>query len=328
MPGESNPPAEQKARGIPHDQLFKTLCATFFLELVELFDPELAASLDPESLLRLDTEFHNDFPEGRRRRMDLVFQARWRLEQNKLLIFFVELERRYREIHPGRMAEYYLGSKLRHFATPIVPIALYLEGGPPRIDIREWKETVGELTIFHFRYHALGLSGSLAEDYLKGDNPIAYALAALMRSKIYDRPELKLECLRRIVGAKLDESRTFLLANIVETYLELSQDEQIRYDRQLEDSNDAEEVKIMQMTWADKMVAKGREEGLSMGIARGQLQGARQVLAGQIEYRFGSLSDACRHQLERIEDPQEIDRLARRLVEARSLQDLGLDDAS
>ena len=156
MPGESNPPAEQKARGIPHDQLFKTLCATFFLELVELFD------------------------------------------------------------------------------------------------------------------------------------------------------------------------------------LELSQDEQIRYDRQLEDSNDAEEVKIMQMTWADKMVAKGREEGLSMGIARGreegiargQLQGARQVLAGQIEYRFGSLSDACRRQLERIEDPQEIDQLARRLVEAQSLRDLGLDDVS
>ena len=86
----------------------------------------------------------------------------------------------------------------------------------------------------------------------------------------------------------------------------------------------------MQLTWADKMMARGREEGIARGreegIARGQLLGARQLLSGQIEHRFGSLDEVSRRQLEQIEDPEELDRLARRLVEARSLAELGLGD--
>lgn len=147
-----------------------------------------------------------------------------------------------------------------------------------------------------------------------------------MRSEIYDRPELKLECLRRIVGLKLDEVRTFLLANIVETYLELSEEEQIRYDRHLEDNADAEEVRTMQMTWADKMIAKGREEGLSMGIARGRLDEARRILVEVLTVRFGPLPTIATTRLERLDDPEELRRLTRQAIGSASLAELGLGD--
>jgi hypothetical protein len=41
---------------IDHDQLFKKLIGTFFVEFLELFAPELASYIDPQSLEFLPQE--------------------------------------------------------------------------------------------------------------------------------------------------------------------------------------------------------------------------------------------------------------------------------
>lgn len=77
------------------------------------------------------------------------------------------------------------------------------------------------------------------------------------------------------------------------------------------------EVRAMEMTWADKIEARGREKGV--------LSGTRDVIVRLLESRFGEIPRRVRDQLSRIDDPERLQGLATRLLDAESLQDLGLD---
>jgi predicted transposase YdaD len=48
------------SKSIDHDQLFKQLLTTFFLEFLELFTPEFFAAIDPSSLEILPLEYFTD----------------------------------------------------------------------------------------------------------------------------------------------------------------------------------------------------------------------------------------------------------------------------
>lgn len=49
---------------LDHDQLFKKLIKTFFVEFLELFAPELASYIDPSSLEFLPQEYFTDLQSG------------------------------------------------------------------------------------------------------------------------------------------------------------------------------------------------------------------------------------------------------------------------
>lgn len=237
-----------------------------------------------------------------------------------MILVHIEIEGRWRGTHPERMARYYFHLKARYPGEPVVPIALFLKGGPRGIEVREWKEEVDGFEVCCFRYRAFGLSGSEAAEYLGRPNPLAWALAALMGSRRLAPAEQKLECLRRIARSGLDDARTFLLGNIVETYLELTGDELRRYKERL-GREDEKEIAEMKQTWAEGIYAKGKSEGLS----RGREEGARELVLELLEHRFGVPGVDVRRRLDSITDSEDLRRLARRITEARSLSELGLD---
>jgi predicted transposase YdaD len=49
-----------------HDQLFKQLLSTFFLDFLDLFFPEVLTYLEPDSLVFLEQEFFTDILLGER----------------------------------------------------------------------------------------------------------------------------------------------------------------------------------------------------------------------------------------------------------------------
>jgi hypothetical protein len=57
-------PALTEQEQISHDQNFKELISTFFLEFLELFVPELAALVEPDSLRFLQQEYFTDLLAG------------------------------------------------------------------------------------------------------------------------------------------------------------------------------------------------------------------------------------------------------------------------
>lgn len=62
---------------INHDQLFKELLTTFFIEFIELFFPEVLGYLDTESISFIDKEFFADLTQGEKNLLDVVALARF-----------------------------------------------------------------------------------------------------------------------------------------------------------------------------------------------------------------------------------------------------------
>ena len=60
---------------IDHDQLFKQLLTTFFVEFLELFTPEFFAAIDPNSLEILPLEYFTDIDAGERKAMDVIIRV-------------------------------------------------------------------------------------------------------------------------------------------------------------------------------------------------------------------------------------------------------------
>ncbi len=137
------------------------------------------------------------------------------------------------------------------------------------------------------------------------------------------RNELGLACLRRIAAVRdLDEVRRFRLFNCVATYIELDTGATEEYETLLRQSENLE-VQEMMMTWAEKMEAKGREEGLAEGR-----KSFRDLVLHLLSQRFGTLPASIKRRIEAISSVQELTRLAESVFKVDSLEELGLGAAT
>lgn len=174
-----------------------------------------------------------------------------------------------------------------------------------------------------FSYYAFGLSGSPAEEYVERPQPLAWALAALMRPPAGWSPARHLlACLAPITESEvssLDEATRFLLLNCAETYVELTEDDQEEFDM-LRDRKGYPRLEDIKMTWADRMKAQLLVEAK----AEARIEESIRFLSRLIEARFGRLSDRGRRKLEEMISDDRGDDLALRLLDAHSLEELGL----
>jgi hypothetical protein len=91
---------------IDHDRLFKELLTTFFVAFIELFLPDAAEFLEPDSVTFLDKEVFTDVTSGDKPNADLVAQARFRGREAYFLIH-VEHQDSRKNWSPGRMFRYF-----------------------------------------------------------------------------------------------------------------------------------------------------------------------------------------------------------------------------
>ncbi|MCS6814150.1 MAG: Rpn family recombination-promoting nuclease/putative transposase, partial [Cyanobacteria bacterium] len=115
---------------IDHDRLFKELLTTFFWEFIQLFFPEVAAYMDPDSIIFLDKELFTDVTVGAKYETDLLVQAKF---QNHDACFLVHLEHQAQE-QPGfdkRMFRYF-ARLYEKYDLPIYPIALFSYDAPQK----------------------------------------------------------------------------------------------------------------------------------------------------------------------------------------------------
>lgn len=266
----------------------------------------------------LDRELYTDLVEGEERRLDLVVEVESTRGEAEVLVVHVEVEARARKAMGRRMWRYAMQLRLRH-RKPVVPIVLYLRGGPADVAAVTVEERFEEQHLASFTYFAFGLSRSDAPKYLERPEPLAWALAALMRRRELSLARHKYSCLQTIARAALDDAGRFLLVNCVETYVQLDDKTREEYEKLLAE-DPSQEVRIMEMTWADTLEAKGVEKG----IEKGRLEGMRALLLGMLERRFGPLPDKTRKRLGAIDSSEELSKLGDRVLDARSLDDLGL----
>ncbi len=104
------------------------------------------------------------------------------------MLLHAEIEGRFRRDMAPRMWKYFTHLSAQHLDAVILPVVVYLQGGVPGLQEHATAGEVGSFVPVVFRHLSLGLSGCLAEDWIK-PQILAAALAACMRSKIWDPVE-------------------------------------------------------------------------------------------------------------------------------------------
>jgi hypothetical protein len=137
------------------------------------------------------------------------------------------------------------------------------------------------------------------------------------------RAEHKLACLRPIVEADLDEARRFLLAECVETYVQLDEAARQEYRALLAEPQNRE-IATMELTWSGQIAQEVREHALREGREEGREEGRRELLLDLLERRFGPLPGTTVRRVQQLTTAEELSALAARIFDARSLKDLGL----
>jgi len=326
---------------VGQDQLFKTILEAFLRDFLELFFRDDAARLDFATVQFLGKEVFANVPQGDVREADVVARLETKDGEPKLILVHVEVQAEHRGDFPRRMFEYYSVLRL-HYGLPVFPIVLYLRGGPPSRQA-EYREGLFGYELLTFRYHSVPLARLSAEEYV-GTSPLGVALSALMSSKGQDRAGLMAAMLERVLESGLNKLLKHLLVDVIKTYLVLTPEEEERY-RQLLTRKEFRAVQEVELTWSEKLIEKGRaeglekglEEGLEQGLERGierglekgreagVIEGKRRTLLRQLSAKFGEISGRTRASVETMSET-DLDSLLERVLTASTLDELGLGD--
>jgi predicted transposase/invertase (TIGR01784 family) len=297
-----NPSAET----ISHDQNFKELISTFFLEFLELFVPDLAKDIDPGSIRFLPQEYFADLVEGDEKKIiDLLVEVRL-AGQDKTFLFHLEAQS-YSESQIGRRMFYYLARLHQNYVKDIYPIVIFSYNEPYRAEQDTFKIEFPDLKVLEFRFRAIQLNRLNWRDYINSANPVAAALMAKMKIAKPDRPKVKAECLRLLVTLKLDPAKTRLISKFVDTYLRLNDWEEQTFQTELDKIGAAQKEAIMQVTtsWEEKGIEKER----------------RSLVFLLLNQKFGQLPDLLSNRVSSLSLDQ-LSALAVALLNFNSIDDL------
>ncbi len=307
-----------------YDPRFKKLLQEFFAEFFWLVFPAWATRFNFGRIEWLDKEIVSDALQGESRFVDVVAKLPTlepvpapdgRSADSWLALIHVEIEAADR-VAPlrRRMFEYYEPLRRRH-DLPVLPIGLYLRVGLDGIGWDAYEEYFWEHQLVRFNYPYVGLPALDAEQYLRQDNWLGVALAALMRVPRERRITLAAEAMQRLVHCPENVYRKTLLCECVSAYLPVDEEQRRQFEVLLR-NHPASGVQAMTMGLLDHVEQRGELKGIQ--------KGQRELLRELLETRFGPLSPAVEARLANW-PADRLTELGRALLSATSLQQLGLD---
>jgi uncharacterized protein DUF4351 len=310
-----------------HDERFKKLLQAFFAEFFRLFFPTWATRFDFSKIGWLDKELMSDALEGQSRFVDIVAKLPTlepvpspdgRSGESWLALVHVEIEAA-DTVAPlrQRMFHYYEPLRRRH-GLPVLPIGLYLRVGLKGIGWDVYEEHFWEHPLVRFYYAYVGLPALDAEHYVRQDNWLGVALAALMDVAKERRIELAGEALERIVNSPQNLYQKTLLCECVSAYLPIDEEERQQFEEMLRNHPDSG-VRAMELGLLDHVEHRGRLEG--------RLEGQREMLREVLETRFGPLTPAAAARLQAWSTDR-LTEVGRALFSATSLEELGLGSSA
>jgi hypothetical protein len=315
------PPAESAEKRKQHDLVFKTVLHDFFGDLVELVEPDFAARVDLTNVEFLETETFSDFPEGTRQDADLVARLTSRDGEGRIVLVQTEIEAEFRSAMDERGFYYYLYLRGK-YRLPVLLIVVFLQGGKVGLAMRQFVDRAEGVEVCRFRYVAFFPGQNRAEDYVDLPQPLAPALAALMKSD-WDRVQKRVRCMAAIRRADIEDDRRFLLAKLVEIYVELNDAETERYHAELNEQ-DNEEVREMVITWEETLAAseaKGKTEGEARGLVA-----MRNSILRVLSRRFGSAPADLRQKLDAIHSVERLEEIHDQALTVSSVDELVFEE--
>jgi predicted transposase YdaD len=273
---------------ISHDQKFKELISTFFMEFLELFLPELARTIEPDSVIFREQEYFVDLVEGETNIIDLLAEVKLAGEDATILVH-IEPQSTSRAIFPQRMFFYFSRLHQKHLKR-IYPIAIFSYDQPAAAATTQYSVEFPDLKVLEFNFKAIQLNRLNWRDFLDQPNPVAAALMAKMKIAAKDRPKVKAECLRLLVTLKLNPAKTALISQFVDTYLRLNAKEEQMFQTEIDTMGLAEKEEIMQATtsWEEKGIVKATQS-IALNMLRKQM--AIETIAEVTGLTIGQIQD-------------------------------------
>jgi Domain of unknown function (DUF4351) len=309
--------SKKKPEAIDHDQLFKQLLTTFFLEFLELFTPEFFAAIDPNSLEILPLEYFTDIQAGERKAMDVIIRVnllgRPNAPASSRVSVVVNCEHQ-SSTEPDfqRRLFFYFAQLHRKYLQPVYPIALFSFDKPFRPEKNAYQVRVPGLQVMDFNFLTIQLNQLDWRTFLTQRNPVAAALMAKMKIEPADRPKVKVECLRMIANLKLDKARTYQLSSFIDNYLRLNPGEKQQFQVEVDKiklPKEREEVMEITTSWKEE------------GKVEGQELATRTLVIKQLTRKLGNLSPELLARLSSL-NLERVETLAEDLLDFKQVGDL------
>ncbi len=253
---------------------------------------------------------------GRRREPDIVMETEDIGETGITTLVHVEVQARRTRQFPRRMWEYFSLLTLRE-GVSVLPVALFLLSENHGNGYEEYVLSAYDESINIFRYHVVALRDFKVEDYVDSGNPLGPAVCALMQSAEKNRVSRKIRLYERIARAKLDDRRTYLLANVVDQYLPLDTAHVEEWNNRVR-RKESKEVSEMLTQWQTKWLEKGIREGIDEGMKR--------TLLKQIKSKFGILPEKMAERIRNEKKPEKLEKLSDRVLFASSLEEMFVEE--
>jgi predicted transposase YdaD len=326
-----------------HDEGYKLLFshASLVADVLRGFIKEdWVKEVDFESLERVEGSYVSE--KLRRRESDMLWKVKWRgrsLYVYILLEFQTRVDRFMAVRLMGYLALLYqdlIRQKALTRSGKLPPVfLLVLYNGKRRwlsaLDVADLIESVpGGLETYrpHLRYALLDET-QIPEMELESERNLAAALFQLEKSR---DPDTFRRAIARMVGeTQLDESlRRSVRIWVTEVLIPARFPElPLAEARSLEEVHTmlADNVKQWTREWKREGMQKGMQKGLKKGRQEGLAEGVQAfqefLLSGMAE-RFGPLPKEVRRSVKKVEDLDELKKLAKQLLAASSLDDLDL----
>jgi predicted transposase/invertase (TIGR01784 family) len=246
---------------IDHDRLFKELLSTFFIEFLELFLPQVANSIERDSITFQPQEYFADLTTGDTKIIDLLVAVRLAGQDVGFLIH-VEAQASSETDFTRRMF-FYFARLHQKYLQRIYPVVVFSFDDPYREESHQYTVEFDDLKVVEFNFCSIQLNRLNWRDYLNQQNPVAAALMAKMRVEQSDRPKVKAECLRLLTTLQLDPAWTQLISGFVDTYLRLNQQEERVFQEEVGRLETTEREGIMEIvtSWMEQGLEQGLEQG-------------------------------------------------------------------
>jgi hypothetical protein len=201
------------------------------------------------------------------------------------------------------------------YALPVYPIVLFSYDTPHRPEPDVYRVEVAGRVVLELRYRVIQLNRLAWRDFLPQPNPVASALMAKMAMAPEERPQVKLECLRLLAGLQLDPARRQLVSGFVDTYLQLTAQEQGQFEVGLARVRPREQEVVMEI------VTSWMREGIKQGLQQGKHEEALTLVLRQLRRRLDAWDVAVEAQVRRL-SLEELEHLSEALLDFSHLSDV------
>jgi hypothetical protein len=249
---------------ISEDRGFKALVASYPVEAIEVFVPELLAERGrPVTTTVLQQESALPDLADTSRFLDVALLATW-ADGTQTVILLVEHWSQARKVDLVRVNWYVADLALRHRPAAVFPVVLVTDPGTRAIPAR-WTMTVAGVTTSALRVRVYRVTAAELPRLRLLQNRVAAVLTILDMRDAVDAVIAALEQMARSPGP-FDDLTRFL--PFVVKLARMPESDRPRFRRKLEEAGMVNVALLME----EEARAKGLAEGLAEGLAKGQAE--------------------------------------------------------